>query len=93
MRCWGAQWRTVFHDCVNNNTFLASPVIASLISGFLVDNVLTEQGPIEGVIREVTKAFEAGGAIGNDLLSRIELQQKGKLYSWEGLVLHITDNA
>lgn len=93
VRCWGAQWRTVFHDCVNNNTFLASPVIASLISGFLVDNVLTEQGPIEGVIREVTKAFEAGGAIGNDLLSRIELQQKGKLYSWEGLVLHITDNA
>jgi hypothetical protein len=88
VRCWGAQWRTVFHECVNNNSFQASGVMASLISGFLLDNVLTQQGPLESVIRDVNKVLKAGGAIGQDLLSRINLQQKGKSHP-ENLNIHI----
>jgi hypothetical protein len=62
--------------------------MASLISGFLLDNVLTQQGPLESVIRDVNKVLKAGGAIGQDLLSRINLQQKGKSHP-ENLNIHI----
>jgi len=80
VRCWGVQWRTIFHECVNNNSFQASAVIASLISGFLLDNVLTQRGPLESLAREVRKMLEASGTYGQDLLARINLHQQGKFH-------------
>lgn len=86
VKSWGSEWRLVSDRAITFNDFKPEFVITSLISGFLHDNILSQQVLVQRIAQSVTNLLQASGPLGEQYLHHMNLPATSKPICQKGFV-------